>query len=105
MKKYMLLLAMLVPSVGFAETVHLNCDSGTHKYDLVVNFMEDGANITVDGTSYNFISEYDARAAFYSEEPWMRLEVGNRRYQAKYTFAALGNDQIPLYMPCDEIAE
>lgn len=108
MKKYLILFTMLIPCSGFAETVRLNCNSGSHTYNVIVDFIDQNATISVDGTQYDFISEYDTRAAYYTEEPWMRLEVGNHRYQAKYTFAAIVNtngETGPLYMPCTEITE
>lgn len=93
-----LLLAAFIPCAGFAEVVHLKCNN----YDVVVDFLDDGASISVNGMTYNFIQEYDARASFHNPEPWMRLEVGLRSMGAKYSFATLIDD-MPTYMPCEEI--
>ena len=106
MKKFLLLLSMLMPSASFAEVVHLNCSftDPAHNIvkDVVVDFMDFGANISVDGASYAFTPEYEARAAFYSDSPWMRLEVGNHRFTTKYTFATMIDD-MPVYLSCQEI--
>ena len=97
-KLHFLLLAMFLPCAGFAEVVHLNCEGR----DVVVDFLDDGALITVDGSRYAFIQEYDARAAYYNADPWMRLEIGRRDQPTKYAFGEIVND-IATYKPCQEL--
>lgn len=103
MKKMLFLLSlMLIPYASFAEVVHLNCGTDDDTYDVVVDFLDDGASVSVNGATYTFSQEYDARAAFYNPDPWMRVEVGRRDIESKYGFATLVDD-VPTYMQCEEV--
>lgn len=114
MKQLLLLPIILLSVPAMADTVHLLCktdiaerpstDSNVKEfYDVVVNFLDDGAILTVDGVEYNLKQQYDARVAFYSMEPWYNLQIGNRDYATKYSLGIPTNEDFARYTSCEEI--
>ncbi len=72
-------------------------------YDVIVQFLDDGAILTVDGKKYELKQQYDARVAFYSVNPWYNLQIGNRDYMTKYSLGIPTNESFARYTSCEEI--
>ena len=105
---------VLLPWSAMADSVHLLCktDIAEHpstdpnvkeSYDVLVNFLDDGAILTVDGVEYNLKQQYDARVVFYSAEPWYNLQIGNRDYATKYSLGIPTKEEFARYTFCEEI--
>lgn len=111
MKKLLFLYAALLPNIVSAQVVNLKCwtnfpdlkPTTQREYNASVEFLDDGAILTIDDKKITLKQEYDAPVVFYSEDPWYNLQIGNRKYLTKYALGVPSDEDFALYLNCEEV--